>query len=136
MAVLTLAQIAAAQDCRTAEVDVPEWGGAVRIREFTFDAKTRILAQARGTDGTIDHGKLGLLLIVHGVAEPTITEADADMLRSKNGAVVERLVKAIGDLNSIGEGASGKTEAAFLPGDALERGDAGDVRPAGDVVDG
>lgn len=124
---LTIDQIAKATDLGSETLAVPEWGGEVVLRELSFAARSAIFAKAKDAKGELDHERLALLLVVYGVAEPAMTEADVEMLRGKSGRAIERVVSAVSVLNKMSGKDAASTEAAFFSGSEVERGDAADV---------
>jgi len=100
--VLSAGDIATALD-RTEELyDVPEWGGAVKLRPLSMADRDEIIKQAT-VDGTLDGQKIAMLLIVRGVVEPILTEA---ILQERAFAVVDRLSRKMMDLNGRGKEAA------------------------------
>lgn len=100
---LTRDAIIAAQDIRTEEIEVPEWGGALTVRGFTLAQRHRLFEMAK-RDGEIDSLRATILTFIEGVTEPKFTLADYDTLRDKS-AVVERVAMRILALSGIGKDA-------------------------------
>jgi len=96
--VLSASDISSALD-RTVEVyDVPEWGGAIKLRPLSLAQRDELTAQST-VNGQTDGQKIVRLLVVYGVAEPVMTEA---LLQDKAFAVVDRIAKRIMALNGMG----------------------------------
>jgi len=108
--VLTADQIAAALDLAEIEYDVPEWQACIKLKAFSLDEKDKIVAACTGKDGTIDGKRLIRLLVVHGVAEPTLTP---EIVSSKSYSVIERIAAEVMSLNGMmkDKGASVNTTA-------------------------
>lgn len=100
MAFLTRDAILAADDRRFTEVNVPEWGGAVRICGMNAAQLLEYHeVQARG--GSEHVGWLLAACVVDDSGQPVFTAEDADALRHKSPAAVLRVFNAAAALNSI-----------------------------------
>lgn len=117
-AYLTLDDIRNAVDVKEEDVETPEWGGVVRVRGLTKKAEMSLRARAKsGPDpGDIDAELLEMLFLVEGMIEPRATDDDIAMLKEKNGAVVNRVLRRIMDLSGISETAREAVEKNFRPG--------------------
>ena len=118
--ILTYEQIIAAEDILNRTFEVPEWGGAVRLRTFTKDVELQMRAQARGPGGAVDSEKLEMLMLVYGVVEPELTYEMIPHLRTKNAAVIDRILSEIVQLNGMGGEAIEQAIAAFQEGPGEE----------------
>jgi hypothetical protein len=89
--------ILAAQDLPEADVDVPEWGGRVRVRGLTM-GEVLAIRKAVGDDER--------LVVVHTLAtafvHPAMTVDQAEALMGKSGAVAQRVLVTINSLNGVG----------------------------------
>jgi hypothetical protein len=95
--VLSAGDIATALD-RTEELyDVPEWGGAVKLRPLSL-AQRDELTKKSTVNGQTDGATIVRLLVVYGVVEPVLTD---DILKEKAYAVVDRIAKKIMELNGL-----------------------------------
>lgn len=101
-------QILAAQDLPVEEVEVPEWGGKVRLR--TLGALDRVAFEEaakgiRQTEGIrADALVMGLFICRCAVDEAgarIFQDADAEALAAKSGPVVMRLFGRAGALNGL-----------------------------------
>lgn len=91
-------QIANADDLFSERVEVPEWGMTITLKSPTVAARAKMLGRFVSADGTFSSDNLSemypALLIATCVDDdgvPLFTDADADLIRSKNGMVVERI---------------------------------------------
>ena len=116
--ILTLEEILNANDLREQIVEVPQWGGAVKIRELTKVEQAFIRKEARGPDGQVDPEKLEILLMAYGLAEPKITLEQAQQLRNKSAAAWETILWAMLELNNMTEEAQKRMRQSFRPGNA------------------
>ncbi len=122
MPILSKAQIFSAADRRTEDVDVPEWGGTVRLRNLTSTERDRWdeILQGGGP------GKLNLVNVrARLVAMSMVDEqgkdvefsaADLAALGAKDGAVMDRLFDACARLSKIGPKAIEEAKKNSGPG--------------------
>ena len=112
---LTNAQeIIAAEDFRFAEVDVPEWGGTVRIRSLS--AKQRdTLAWKIKSDGEAEASEMMVVMCVVDENGQRVFER----LKAKSTIPIARIVRALGELTTAYEKSAEKFEENFdaTPGD-------------------
>ena len=103
---LSLNQIIEAKDIVERDVEVPEWGGKVRIRALTKDTHQRIreASTKRGKRGQrdLDISKLELLLVVASLIEPKLEAVQYHQLKEKSSGAIERILDAINELNGLG----------------------------------
>lgn len=93
---LTAQAILAADDIPTEDVEVPEWGGAVRMRGLTLGEVMDVRKAAEGDERQVVIHTLAVALV-----QPPMTLAEAEALLSKSGAVVQRLMLRITALNQV-----------------------------------
>ncbi len=95
--VLSASDIATALD-RTEEVyEVPEWGGAIKLRPLSLAQRDEI-AEKCLVNGQQDGQKLVRMIVVYGVSEPVLTE---ELLQERNFTVIDRISKKIMGLNGM-----------------------------------
>lgn len=103
---LTVEQILAANDIPTETVDVPEWGGRVKVQGLSraaFDAvgkaaEVSVPATGPGQQATTrrDEEKFSEALFIACVVEPKFTEEHLPALRQKSLGALNRVYQAIG----------------------------------------
>jgi len=115
--ILSAAEIWAAKDIREEEVEVPEWGGSVRVRGLDLvqiaavaDAATKTNRRT-GRDET-DRKLLMLYTLIEGLVEPKLSYDDAAQLEKKSATAVTRIVQAINALGPTEEAVNGATKSA------------------------
>ena len=92
-------QIAKADDLSTEEVPVPEWDIVLTMRTPTLAERSTMIRRfvsESGESKSNDLSEMYPALLIATCVDPEtgaalFTDADADLLRSKNGNVVERL---------------------------------------------
>ena len=90
MKMLTRDQILNAQDIKTEEVDVPEWGGAVTVKAMDGLERDRFEMSIR--DGTENvRSKMAVMTIVDESGKPMFTAGDLDALGKKSGSALGRV---------------------------------------------
>jgi enoyl reductase-like protein len=93
-------EILGADDHKYEDVDVPEWGGAVRVRSMTASVRDRIeesfLDKKRGSMGALDNmrAKVVAASVVDEHGKLLFTEADVKALGRKSSAPVNRVFSA------------------------------------------
>lgn len=110
MKALTRDEILGADDLKTESVEVPEWGGAVLVRELTGserDTWEASVVKTNGTKVTIDshnmRAKLAALCIVDDAGERLFTDKEAAKLGAKSAAALDRVTDVARRLSRIGE---------------------------------
>lgn len=129
MTLLSKADILGADDLPTRDVEVPEWGGTVRVRGLTGqgrDAFEMKMASATksGSSGDVDfRASLVVRCVVDENGERLFTDKEVAQLGRKSGAALDRVFDAVRDLSGITQ--SAKEDAAEDFGEA-----AGDDSPS------
>ena len=110
MKTLSRDEILGADDLKSESVKVPEWGGAVIVRELTGaerDAWESSVVKTNGTKVTVDsqnmRAKLAALCIVDDEGKRMFTEKDALLLGKKSAAALDRVTDVARRLSRIGE---------------------------------
>lgn len=106
---LTRGDLKALTDARTEEMQIPEWGGAVTVRALTLDERLQLGAfYVAGADE--DDGGMGeaertieatLFAVLHGLAEPELTDEDAEWLRQRDAEVLGRIAGRVLQLSGL-----------------------------------
>lgn len=109
---LTAAQILECSDLEEEVVEVPEWGGSVRVRSFSKALQQQIRKDAK-IAGEIDSDRLELLLFISGVVEPKFSPDQYEQLRKKNAKALDRVLKVLNRLSGLGEEALEEAKTNF-----------------------
>jgi len=131
MTLLSRDQILAVQDLKHEDVDVPEWGGTVRVQELTADQRDAVeasMTEITMTDGgfaakiTPDkviatfRARLAAYSIVDEAGKRLFTDADMVALGAKSSAALQRVYNVAIRLSAFSksdvEELVGKSEAA------------------------
>ena len=124
MRTLTKDQIVAAQDIKTEIVEVPEWGGAVAVRELTGierDAFEQSLLRLtpegkREPDLTNMRAKLCAACIVDGeTGDRLFTEATLGELANKSAVALGRVFQVAQRINGMGDVEDAEKNSAAAP---------------------
>ncbi len=113
--ILTAEQIAQVIDRAEQIVEVPEWGGAVKIKAWSLEERDIVVSKITDTgraDGKVDPQKFIRALVVYGVTEPKLTE---ELLATKAYAAIDRIANAILILNGMKKEAALSAHATFRP---------------------
>lgn len=123
MTFLSAEQILAAADREHEDVDVPEWGGTVRVIGLSAadrDAYEAALAATTKGDATAMarlqnfRAKLVVKALVDADGKRLFSDADAKELGTKSGKVIDRLFDVVRRLSGMGKDAleQGKADSA------------------------
>ncbi len=110
--ILSVDDILAAADLAEETVDVPEWGGAVKVKGLTR-AQVYELREKSKVAGKFDAARADMLTLLAGIVEPKFTEDQGPILMRKSAAATERISSAIGRLSGMDEGAAAAADRSF-----------------------
>jgi len=100
---LTIEAIQTAKDYKEADVEVPEWGGVVKVRTLSMAARYEISEQSM-KGGVVDNMKFAAGSLAHGVVDPKMTYAQTLELLSKHSPEpIQRIVDAVWKLSGLTE---------------------------------
>lgn len=126
---LTRKQILAADDLKSEDVNVPEWGGSVRVTVMSGTARDAFQERMSISDKSISyfHNSLLVATAVGGDGAALFSVADMDALRAKSAAAVTRVATVAERLNGFGVKA---VEIAEKNSEAAPSGASGSDSPA------
>ena len=108
MSLLSKTAILAANDLKSEDVEVPEWGGAVRVRSFTGrerDAFEASMVRGEGRDRKVDltnmRARLVGLTVIDETGQRLFTDDEVDLLGAKSGAALDRIFAIAQKLNGL-----------------------------------
>ena len=108
MNLLSKTAILAANDLKSEDVEVPEWGGAVRVRSFTGrerDAFESSMVRGEGRDRKVDltnmRARLVGLTVIDETGQRLFTDDEVDLLGAKSGAALDRVFAVAQKLNGL-----------------------------------
>jgi hypothetical protein len=113
---LSAEALLAADDRETKVVEMPEWGGAVKIAALSLGAFQDAQENA-SVNGEVDEKKMAIELIVAGLVEPKLGSEHVAMLRDKSIGALTRLMVEIATLSKVRKEDLEATERRF-PADA------------------
>jgi hypothetical protein len=100
-------QILDADDKRYMEVDVPEWGGKLRVKTMTSAERQRfqakIQAQSKGVPDDLME-QIVVACVVDENGDNLFTPEDIDLLSSKSSIPVSTVFSAAAELNGMTKG--------------------------------
>jgi len=110
MTALTKDQILKADDSTYDDVEIPEWGGTVRLKSFSGTKRTELYKQIEGRDKdgvkVDDALKFQLTLvaasIVNDKGEIQFSQEDVQYLAEKSSGVLDKLAEKCMRLNGLG----------------------------------
>lgn len=97
-------QILQANDTRTIDVDVPEWGGIVKIKLMDGEARQAWQESIATTKGKLPKNMMETLLVltlVDDSGEPLFSLEDVKALSKKSSIVLSRLWEEAAELNGL-----------------------------------
>lgn len=112
--VLTLDDIVKVEDRPVVDVEVPEWGGVVKIRGLSKGGRQEVRDAAFDAEGNFSAERWENALLVAGMVEPAITAEEVGQLREKAASAVETVVKSIAEHSKMGASAVESALATFL----------------------
>jgi hypothetical protein len=86
-----------AQDLDERGMDVPEWGGKIKIRAKQTASATRFAPKRRGRDNCEE--RMQLLLFITGVVEPKFSEGTRGSLAQQSSGVFDRVLTEIDNVS-------------------------------------
>ena len=108
MSLLSKTALLTANDLQTEDVEVPEWGGAVRVRSFTGrerDAFEASMVRGDGRDRKVDltnmRARLVGLTVIDETGQRLFTDDEVDLLGAKSGAALDRVFAVAQKLNGL-----------------------------------
>ena len=108
MTLLSKTAILAANDLKSEDIEVPEWGGAVRVRSFTGrerDAFEASMVRGDGKDRKVDltnmRARLVGLTVIDETGQRLFTDEEVDLLGAKSGAALDRVFAVAQKLNGL-----------------------------------
>lgn len=110
MALLSKDQIFTAQDLKTVDVSVPEWGGDVRVRTLTGAERDQYEADSiktskgkREVNLSNLRARLVAMCAVDEAGQPLFERGDVLKLGQKSAAALERVFEAAATLNGMSD---------------------------------
>ena len=100
---LKLEEIHGAKDFKESDVEVPEWGGAVKVRTLSMAARYEISERSL-KDGKVDTIKFAAGTLASGIVEPKMTYEDAlKVVEGHSPEPIQRLVDEVWKLSGLTE---------------------------------
>ena len=103
-------QIKTVSDLETQDIEVPEWGGTVRLKSLTGAERDRFEAsvvQGQGRNTTVNMQNLRAKLVAQSAigedGSPLFTEEDVKWLGEKSAKALNRLFNAAQSLSGLSE---------------------------------
>lgn len=107
MAILTKEQILSHNDCKTKNIEVPEWGGEVIVSTMSGFSRDQFESAVTGKNGNVNtvniRAKLAAATLVDEQGNLLFTEKDIIKLGRKSCAALDRVFEAAQELNKIGD---------------------------------
>lgn len=114
---LTRDEILQKNDTTTVEVDIPEWGGAVRVRSLTLLEQAKLAdlntqTAQKGMEERVKKAQLQLIIfcVVDENGGQMFSKDDIDSLAGKNPGAIKRIQDAVLKISAITPEAQGEAE--------------------------
>lgn len=102
MGLLSRDAILRAKDGKTADVQVPQWGGTVRVRGWTVAERNEYTKRLEKKEDTLLLGAwLVATLAVDDAGGPLFTAADVEALATRDAQALDLVTDAIYKLNTV-----------------------------------
>ena len=100
MARLTREAVLTIKDIVQDDVEVPEWGGSVRVQSLSVAQSQEVYEKARIPESTeLDRKKTAVYTFIFGVIDPVFQESDYDALKDKSALAMARVIARISELS-------------------------------------
>lgn len=109
-ALLSLEEILASDDIKTKDVEVPEWGGYVRIRQFTNEELLKYGELIEGGGEKQANLMLVMKSCIKADGTPLFSERSLKDFAKKSAKAVNRIARECLDLNGVGEGKAARAK--------------------------
>jgi hypothetical protein len=122
LAVVSAEELLGKATLREEYINVPEWGGRIKVRELSMGAYQDVQEKSTDTRGLLDESKLQAYLVIAGIAEPDLGDDAYEWVRGQSMRAVNRVLERVMALSGIGSTAIEDAEAMFpeASGDDLE----------------
>jgi hypothetical protein len=118
---LTADEVHAADDLACAELEVPEWGGWLRVRALSLDAYLTIKESASELDGSENERDLTTRMLAAGLVDgnghPMFDQEGAARLLDKSATAVGKVMQAIAAVAGVTPEATLEAERTFRAGE-------------------
>lgn len=103
--------ILAAKDFKFRDVDVPEWGGTVRVRGLSAAERDSFEASVATTQDLSNlRARLVVLSLVDEEGNRLFKDSEATLLGQKNGVVINKLFDVVRELSGMSDADLGVAE--------------------------
>ena len=106
---LSAAEILASQDLETVDVEVPEWGGTVRLRAMSGEEATKFVDSLGGKTST-SAVKVVMLCAIDEEGNPLVSGEQLELLAKKSLRAILRLQKEVLRINGMTDEAAVATK--------------------------
>jgi hypothetical protein len=111
--ILSMEDILTSEDRAIVSVNVPEWGGHLKVRPFTKRQQIDIRNTGRKPDGDVDVDSFEMQVFLAGVIEPVFTQEQYNLLLEKSAIALDRVIKEVLKINDMGPDAEKESAASF-----------------------
>jgi hypothetical protein len=100
---LTKEQILSAQDIKTTDVDVPEWGGVIRVRNLSALERRQLLRKSMEDELDEDQTEIAFFVkcIVDETGQPLFNADEIKAIANKSASAYTKIVSAVLNINAL-----------------------------------
>ena len=100
---LTKEQIISAEDVKTVDVSVPEWGGVARVRNLSALERERFIRDTQKKELDLSQTKIAWVArcLIDDNGNPLFSESEVELLGAKSARALDRVVDAIESINAL-----------------------------------
>lgn len=99
--ILNADSILAASDLKIQDINVPEWGGVVRIREFNLAMREQFSAYCQEHQGRGVLAYVVALSLIDESGNPLFSIEDISKIEQKNPSIIDKICAAAMTLNGL-----------------------------------
>lgn len=110
--ILTIDEVLNADDLAETVVDVPEWGGQVKVKALGW-ADVVTCREEATVAGEVVPERLQLRMLFHGMVDPKLREDQVELLRHKHRRALERVLSTIEEISGLSEPSAEAAAARF-----------------------
>lgn len=112
---LSFDDIVSADDIKTEDVEVPEWGGFITVKVFSKREQQdirRAMMSSRSGDQA-DYDNFERMVVLTGLVTPSISADQYNLMLERSGNAFDTVLKAILTVNNMSEDSTEEAEAQF-----------------------
>jgi hypothetical protein len=100
---LSKEQIVSATDVKTIDLDIPEWGGTVRVRNLSALEREQFIRDIQSKNLDLSKTKIAWVArcLIQEDGNPIFSSTEIELLGNKSAKALDRVVDAIESINAL-----------------------------------